>query len=397
MKKFTKLIIGTLATLVVFFNLLITWVDRTPYKEEGFYKKTIARIDSLYQSLPPLSAGDSLLIGWAVVNITPSSTYPMAGYGARDPKFSEGIHDSLYVRSLLLDNGHTSVILLSADLLIIHPEVTAALIEKLAVSPWQLGQVYLTASHSHSSLGAWAPGIVGKSFSGEFDPQIINTLADHIMEAIRIADRAKLPGSFRYGELSVPDLVKNRIVGEKGEIDPWLKTFWVQNEKGIGVHGIYSAHATCLTHRFRKFSGDYPAAFVHALLQDSSIAYGGFSAGPVASMGPADLNGREWEKAMLLGNELAEQVSILKLLGMPSYHKATLRAYRIPIDLRSPQLKISQNLRVRPWLFHAILGNYPAEMSVMQVNDVLFVGTPCDFSGELALPLYTRAREKGLN
>jgi len=50
---------------------------------------------------------------------------------------------------------------------------------------------------------------------------------------------------------------------------------------------------------------------------------------------------------------------------------------------------------LRPYLFKWAFGNYPHYVSVMVLGETLLIGMPCDFSGELAVPLYEKARALG--
>ena len=47
-----------------------------------------------------------LHVGSAKVNITPPLSIPYLGYAPRQGRFC-GIHDHLYARAIVLDNGHT--------------------------------------------------------------------------------------------------------------------------------------------------------------------------------------------------------------------------------------------------------------------------------------------------
>ncbi len=66
------------------------------------------------------------------------------------------MHDSIYVRSLVIDNGTQRVAIVSADLLIIPPTVTALLEMELPTIGFTLDNTYLGATHSHNSIGNWA-------------------------------------------------------------------------------------------------------------------------------------------------------------------------------------------------------------------------------------------------
>jgi hypothetical protein len=159
----------------------------------------------------------------------------------------------------------------------------------------------------------------------------------------------------------------------------------------------YAAHATCFGKSSRALTGDYPSYFHQKLASDSLIRFSTFFAGAVASMGPDTQGRKEADAAQFIGHNMAEQISLLVNLGTIYEPLAEINAFRLKVPLRSPQLKISQNLKIRPWLFRKVMGEYQVDIQVLKLNNTLMIGMPCDFSGELALPLYEYARAKGLN
>ena len=139
-----------------FLYLTLTPVDRTPYKNLDFYKRSIHQIHQHFRENRNISIGDTLLIGFAKINLTPTDLAPLAGYGNRRPKEMTRVHDSIYVNTTVINNGKNKIAIISADLLIIPPEVTLILKEKLFNIDWSLPEIFLSATHTHSSLGGWA-------------------------------------------------------------------------------------------------------------------------------------------------------------------------------------------------------------------------------------------------
>lgn len=397
MKIFLRILAALFFVLVVFVISTISWIDRTPYKQKDFYKTMSARLDSLEAAFPGFSTADSIKVGWSRVNITPDQVLPLAGYGARDPKEFTAVHDSVFFRTYVIENAEKRIAIVSGELLIIHPEVSQSVYHRLRQIGWEKDDVYFSATHTHSSLGAWAPGFVGNLFAGEYDPKVVDFLAGKLVESIQTASQNLKTGSFGFAEISVPDYVKNRLVKEKGQVDTSFKLLFLNSDTLSAVHTVYAAHATCLNQKFTEMSGDYPASLVSNLTNHPTLDFASYSAGAVASMGPGDTGNRQWEKAATIGSGLAGQLDLLLNLGIPAQEVVALRSFKIPLELREPNFKISGDLRIKPWVFESLVGEYPVEIEVMQINDVLLIGLPCDFSGELALPLYKLARRRGLN
>ncbi|WP_421892166.1 neutral/alkaline non-lysosomal ceramidase N-terminal domain-containing protein [Marinoscillum sp.] len=372
----------------------LTVVDRNHYQNRAFYQEMNLRLDSLARAFELQPNADSLQIGWSRVNITPAQKVPLAGYGARDPKEMTGIHDSSYVRTVIFRKGEEKIAVVTADLLIIHPELSKAVLSGLPAG-WSPEQIYFTASHTHSGQGGWAPGLVGGLFAGDFDAARIGFLALKMIESIQKAGDSLRPGEISVGELSVDDLVKNRLAKEKGIEDPWMKVIQLRKGAEKGVLVFYSAHATCFGQDFSLLSGDFPARFNLLMETDSAITFSAYGASAVGSMGPEVVGTDQGQNAEKIAQELRQQVTLFSLLGAGYREVPALSSFRLSVPLPDPAFKISKHLALRPYLFKWAFGDYPHYVSVMIVGETIFVGMPCDFSGELAVPLYEKARTLG--
>ena len=175
--------------IIVFLFSTLTHVDRTSYKELDFYKNGINEINQLLTKNHELSIGDTLLIGFSKVNLTPYDLAPLAGYGNRRPKEMTRVHDSIFVNTTVINNGKSKIAMVSADLLIIPPKVTLLLKEKLLNIDWSLTQVFLSATHTHSSLGGWAPSFLGKMITGTYNAKYPELIANRIIKSIQMAEK----------------------------------------------------------------------------------------------------------------------------------------------------------------------------------------------------------------
>lgn len=396
-RKILYAIAGLLLLIGITSVLTITTVPRVPYQKLDAYLEMDARLDSLNAAL--YHARDTSLalrIGWSHQHITPEVMAPLAGYGSRKPKTMAGIHDSTYVRVVVFQNQLQKAALVTADLLIIHPEVSRKVWELLSPE-WQADEIYFTATHTHSGEGGWAPGAIGKLFAGTYDPATIDRLAGKIAKAVREASRSALPGSVSFMEFNVQSLVKNRIVGNDGIVDPWFKVIKLQNESGSGFFSFFSAHATCFRYESRQLSGDYPGMLVQLLERDSSIQFAAFGGGAMGSMTHAINLTSDHKEAVQTAAVLKEQIDFFDLIGTNAIHPVPFRSFELAVPLRDPYFKISEGLALRPYLFRKIMGVYENHIRILQIGTLLLIGLPCDFSGELSPALYEYARQKNLN
>ena len=65
------------------------------------------------------------------------------------------------------------------------------------------------------------------------------------------------------------------------------------------------------------------------------------------------------------------------------------------IPLREPHFRISQKLRIRPWLFNSLTEQSKSYLSILKIGDIILTGTPCDFSGELINNIETMIKKAG--
>lgn len=397
MKKLYSSLLITFVLLLLIGFFCIQFVEKTPYQKLPHYSLLIDKFDSLANHFPKLNISDQFTVGIAKSSITPEEIMPLAGYGKRSPKQMEGILDSSFVTSIVYHNGFDSVAFLSSDLLIIHPNLTRTFFEKAALLGWDHHRLHLSATHTHSGIGGWAPGFIGESFAGKFNPSTIDWLAEKMIASLEIANANKNKASIAFFEIDAPDYVRNRLVDQRGMVDSWLKVMQLHTASGIIYHTIYSSHATCFSHKNHLLSSDYPAFLIKNLEKEAAVHAAVFSAGAVGSMRPESTQEKELERAQDIGNGLSEQINMISLLNFPQQQYLAFRFFRLEIPLNRPQFKISKNLCLRPWLFNWLVGQQRVEISYAQLNDVLWIGIPADFSGELALPLYEYARSKGLN
>jgi hypothetical protein len=125
--KYVLYVIGAiLLALLVFGIAVIIPIDRTPYQEKEYYPLMMSRLDSV-NSIPVPKAATGFKVGYGIGNLTPDAKLATAGYGNRRGKDFTSVHDSIYVRAMVIDNGTTKVAVVTADLLIMPPTVTELL------------------------------------------------------------------------------------------------------------------------------------------------------------------------------------------------------------------------------------------------------------------------------
>jgi hypothetical protein len=369
-------------------SCLVSRVDRTPYRQTSFYQQFKQELSGLRVDTAAARA-DTIRAGWAKVNITPPEPMPLAGYGMRKGRTYQAVHDSLWARAFVFDNGVRKAALVTVDLLIVPPALMEALAQKLPGSGFTLDQVYLTATHSHHSAGGWAHRLSGWAIAGTYQQAWVDRLAGHILQAIRRADGAKQRASLGVGMFPAGELVYNRLA-PGNPTDSLVRVLKIRQDGGATAALVtFSAHATCLRSQESILSRDYPGVLVDSLEKSAQIDFAAFCAGAVGSHGP-EAGGEHLEKAGNMGHFLAQKI-LIDFNQIPVAAATEVAVANLPLPLRRPQWRIGENVRLRPWVFYAFFGRYEASLKAMRIANTVWVGTPCDFSGELVPPLQGEA------
>ncbi len=186
--------------------------------------------------------------GAAKVDITPAE---------KDlPKNIEGIHDRLYSRAIVIDNGVTSAALVTVDTGMLFEQLWKNIIKKIEKEldiPSE--NILLTATHTHSGIMGPHPG-----------------LEDNIFKSVKMAKERLQPARIGYGA-GVSYINVNRNI-----IDPKTRRWWEgPNYDGpsdktvavvkfesvdgdpIAVYYNYAMHAVTVG-QLDKISGDTPGA-----------------------------------------------------------------------------------------------------------------------------------------
>jgi len=365
----------------------LTTVDRSPLEEQDFYKSTFAQLASSTWSS---SSGEHWMGGWATVNVTPAQPAALVGYSPRGPYTF--VQDSSHVKALTLSNGKSSIAWLNYELLIVHPQLADQVRSGVQKAGISVDQLIFTATHTHSGLGGYMPGLVGSLAFGGYDEQVVEQLVAGSVRALQTALASQDSVMLAFKKTSVPDLVSNRFV-KGGATDPYVRQVLFQRKDGKkATFMTYSAHATALSSKFMGLSGDYPGFLTQHLEEEVDFAL--FAAGTVGSHRPIT-QGNTPEQvnayAQALDARISADTSTVALAGA-----AQLRASKLDIQLGEPQLRVTTNLRIRPWLFRSLLGEMPAYLDITQVGDILFISSSGELSGVFYEAWDALAEERGL-
>lgn len=372
--KFLKRVLLGLLIFIGFIILLaasmVGAIDRTPLAEQDFYNEMMARLDTVQLKKHP--AQTRLTAGWAKVNITPKTSMPMAGYMPR-ARF-DVVHDSLYARMIVLDNGSFRCAMIDVDLLIFPPELRDRINEQMTGDNTFL---YLSATHTHNGPGGWDGSIGGRLITGKYNEAWIEATATDIVKALKHVQLKE--SSFQYFE-SETKIVENRVDTDSGKVDNKLRGIrLLRSDSSKALLFTFSAHATSIQKQVLELSADYPGTTIRELEKENDFAM--FMSGMVGSHRFA------WDSR--IDYEFMEYISPIIVSEIDSavvnkpVDSINVRSARIPIEFGPAQLRIGKDWKLNNWAFRTLFRKLKGDLVYMEIGDVIFLGTPCDFSGEI--------------
>lgn len=414
MNKLVKVLGIIVAVILVFLIAVLSKIDRKPFTETKHYAEWQGNLGAL--DFAPST--ETFQIGWAKVNITPDKAIPMAGYGDRWGAHFEGVHDSLYVRAISLLSPSGNLTFVSADLLIVPPDVRIRLENLLAEAGINRDEIHLGATHSHHSMGAWGKKLLGRLFAGKYDEEIEIMLAERFRDAILASREAAIAGgTVTYVEALYPEGIKNRlkVPDEEKTIDAEVRNLVFTREDGKrAVMLVYGAHSIVMDAEMLKLSRDYPGQVVDSLESKEGVDFALFYAGAVGSMGYRTEGETKDEQIAYLGGHLASKMmnaydslsvsnvfadanKLAALEGDSLRAGVPLLSTWVNVPLPAPKPRISIDFALRTWVFNGLFGTSPGDIKVTLIGRTLILGMPADFSGEITQELDEYAQAKGID
>jgi len=383
-------IFGWTFGVVVFLALTtLTRIDWRDYKEMDYYQETVAHLDTMDLVS---SSGEIWLAGWASINSTPATPAKLLGYKPRGRY--QFVQDSSFVKTMVISNGNSTVAFLNYELMIVHPYLKERISQAIQESGLPLDNIYFTATHTHSGIGGHIPGLLGKLAFGSYDKKIVRLLEERTVESLKSALSTMDTATVYFQKTKADTLVANRLIAED-PIDPYIRQLIFEKKNGKkGTILTYSAHPTILNSKFMGLSGDYPN-YLTKKMEEEGYEFSLFAAGTVGSHRPV-ASGNEPKDvesyALTLNRNLSENIHEV----FPA-EEENLMYGNLPMGLRKAHFRISEKVRIRPWIFNSIFGDTNAHFDMVQIGKTLFISSSGEISGIFMKEWETYAAEKGLH
>lgn len=276
-----------------------------------------------------ISIGQQFRAAVNKINITPEDSQHLLGYGSRK---STAVHDSIYHRVVVMDDGAQKFVLVSSDLCLVSPseydKVAGIIQEKFNISTENF---WWSTTHTHSAPELGPPGLaeafLGERYTHQYDTNYTNKTEEKLYEAIGTALSRLEPARLAVGWGESNANINRRARDIHGETNLGLNPD-IPVDRKIGLlrlekadHSImaiianYAMHGTVIGGECTLISGDGPGV-VSNYVEDQTGAPMLFINGaagnvaPIYSTQPNEFRLKEFEA--LLGQKIVTANSKIK-------------------------------------------------------------------------------------
>jgi hypothetical protein len=322
------------------------------------------------------SADAQLTAAAGKVDITPTRPVYIAGYSAN--RLSEGVHDPLWARCLVLKNGMESVAFVSCDLL----GLTQPHIRKIRAGIRRIAgeRVLIGCTHTHSgpdTYGQWGPKASQSGVDAEWLASTISRIAALVDET---AANLK-PAVLKYAKATgLKDLSYNARVKEILDADLAVMQVSSVDGKVISTLVNYACHPEVLNNK--KLTSDFPH-WLRTVVEDGGGGVAIYMNGAQGGMVTADIKnessypkGEAWPEAERIGRELG-RAAIRVLADARPAQETTItfsqRQFLVPMENAGFKMLISAGILPKDMLED---GSVRTEVSRVTVGHAEFLTLP---------------------
>jgi hypothetical protein len=257
------------------------------------------------------------------IDITPQDSQMLLGYQARK---STGVHDHIYHRIIVLDDGTTQFFLISSDLCEFSPSqydrIAVQLKKRFGINPQNL---WWATTHTHSAPELGPPGLesvfLGERYQHEFDADyqslVERTIIDGIKEGLKTLSPARLGVGWGFSQANINrrainiDGIASLGLNPDGPVDRRIGLLRFDKEDGtpLALIANYPIHGTVLSGDNLEISGDAPGIVSEYVEQKIGVplifingAMGNLA--PIYSVYPNPKSGHLGQFRVLLGDKI---------------------------------------------------------------------------------------------
>ena len=372
-----------------------------------FYHLTV--ICLIFISSTVYSAGITANV--ASVDMTPSldMKFALGGYGERLSKPAEGIHDDIWAKALVLNDGGKKYAIVTLDILGLPPNVKPQLIEKLNQEGWTEENIMLLPSHSHTSLEMFAlndKNIFNLAPIGIFQPELLDFVIQSLADLIESADQNLKPVNIASQSRQIEGLNRNR----RGEsfVDKTLTVTRIDHINGTPMTVLvnWTGHPTIMDEHDMLVSGGWPG-YLQRELEDwiGKGVVAMYYNGPQADQSVrTEGAGSHFEKAEKYGRTMA--INVLNIYNNIKPAEDIQFSYNFKIitlpdrEAHPDFMKTGgKEYGLDEEKVNILLEQvFPVQTSIgaLRLGDLLIVGAPGELSAELGLNIKEKLSSRGI-
>lgn len=377
------------------------------------------------------SADAALRAGAARVSIVPPFPTQMGGFHDRVKDF-EGVHDELFARAAVLDDGATKLVLIGSDLMAIDAELVRLIRDGITTATdIPESHIMVCCAHNHS-----APSYYQKTEKGQDDdePSLKKFLTKQFITAAVEAEKSLRPAKAGFAAGQLVGATRNRQ--QKNDlIDPQVGVIRIEELEGrqtIATVFNFTGHPVIIGSQNLLLSGEYPGAASRAV-EDLLGGVAVFTQGACGDI-TVHRSGDPFQEIERLGRTVAGEViktsglltltenfplkAAVKDLSLPARKlpsvdeaKAALEKGKAALESAKQQSATEAAIRLQEdknrvlsmavVMAQAVADNparrkdeLPGEVQVFQLGDILLGAIPGEIFVEYALELRSRVKQE---
>ena len=258
-------------------------------------------------------------------DITPDNPQILLGY---NPRTSTGVHDRIYHKIVVLDDGISRFFLVSSDICEFSPaeydKVAARLKKEMGIARENF---WWTVTHTHSAPEFGPAGLaevfLGDRYEHKYDEGYYNLIVEKLVEGIKEANDKLVPArlgvGWGYSQANINrrgrdiDGTTRLGLNPDGPVDRRIGLIRIDKENGspLALIANYAIHGTVLGGASTVISGDAPGIAAEYVEQKTGapLLFINGAAGdlaPIYSVYPSPGAGHLMEFRVLLGDKILE-------------------------------------------------------------------------------------------
>lgn len=326
--------------------------------------------------------GPALRAGVAVKTITPSKPVYLAGLA--NNRLSEGVHDDIYARCLMLSDGRTEIGFVSLDLIGLTRGFLMEVLDELKARGVDSERLIISCTHLHSgpdTIGLWGPS---EEETG-VDREYMGFLRERIIDVVLEARGNMKPAVMKLGSAQLPERGVSRNIREPDIIDRELTLMMLETQDGLPIGTLinFAAHPETLWSDNHLITSDY-VAYVY---RDVERELGGrvvFLNGALGGMVTVDNVDHTFEEAERIGTILARKAieaarnAMVNLDFRIKFEKSVLK-----IPLENEKFRLTAEMGILPYVDFS--DEVVTEVNVIRIGDATFATFPGEAFPKLGL------------